>query len=106
MNAIDENVVEIMNDALDIAEKDFKGLVIGHDGDTYSAGANLLEVLTAIGQGKWDQLEALVKGFQDANQRTYYSPIPVVTAPHGVAPGGGAGLAVAGSATGAAAALL
>src|SRR5690625_3547761 len=99
MNAIDANVVEMMNDALDIAEKDFKGLVIGHDGDTYSAGANLLEVLTAIGQGKWDQLEALVKGFQDANQRMYYSPIPVVTAPHGLALGGGAELAMSGNAT-------
>lgn len=99
MNAIDANVVEMMNDALDIAEKDFKGLVIGHDGDTYSAGANLMEVLTAIKSGQWDQLEALVSGFQNANQRMYYSPIPVVTAPHGLALGGGAELTMSGNAT-------
>lgn len=99
MNAIDGGVVEMMNTALDVCEADFKGLVIGHDGDTYSAGANLSEILTAIQGGNWDAIEGLVKGFQDANQRMYYSPIPVVTAPHGLALGGGAELTMSGNAT-------
>lgn len=99
MNAIDANVVDMINNAVDICEADYRGLVIGHDGDTYSAGANLGAILMAIGGGQLEYVENLVEGFQKANQRLYYSRIPVVTAPHGLALGGGAELTMAGNAT-------
>lgn len=92
MNAIDAGVIEMMNKALDIAEADFKGLVIGHDGDTYSAGANLGAIVMGAQAGEWKVIEEMVGGFQQANQRNRYSSIPVVAAPHGLALGGGAEL--------------
>lgn len=99
MNAIDAGVIEMMNKAVDIAEADFKGLVIGHDGDTYSAGANLGAIVMGAQAGEWGLIEEMVKGFQQANQRNRYSKIPVVTAPHGLALGGGAELIMSGNAT-------
>ena len=99
MNAIDASVIEMMNKAVEICEADFKGLVVGHDGDTYSAGANLGAILMGVQMGEWGMIEEMVSGFQAANQRLRYSKIPVVTAPHGLALGGGAELTMAGNAT-------
>lgn len=99
MNAIDGAVIEMMNKAVEICEADFKGLVVGHDGDTYSAGANLGAILMGVQAGAWDMIEDMVSGFQAANQRLRYAKIPVVTAPHGLALGGGAELTMAGNAT-------
>lgn len=99
MNAIDAAVIEMMNKAVEICEADFKGLVVGHDGDTYSAGANLGAILFGVQSQEWGMIEDMVGGFQKANQRLRYSKIPVVTAPHGLALGGGAELTMAGNAT-------
>ena len=98
MNAIDAGVIEMMNKSIDICEADYKGLVIGHDGDTYSAGANLGAILMGVQMGEWGMIEEMVSGFQKANQRMRYSKIPVVTAPHGLAMGGGAELIMSGNA--------
>lgn len=98
MNAIDQSVIEMMNKAVDICEADYKGLVIGHDGDTYSAGANLGAIMMGVQMGEWGMIKDMVSGFQQANQRMRYSSIPVVTAPHGLALGGGAEVTMAGNA--------
>ena len=98
MNAIDGAVIEMMNKAVDRAEQDFKGLVVGHDGDTYSAGANLGAIMMGVQMQQFGMVEDMVRGFQAANQRLRYSSIPVVTAPHGLSLGGGTELAMAGNA--------
>ena len=90
MNSIDDGTIAMMNRALDVAEKDFRGLVIGNDGQNFSAGANLMALLMAVGSEEWDAVRSLVVGFQQANQRMRYSPVPVVAAPFGLALGGGA----------------
>lgn len=90
MNSIDDAIIAMMNRALDIAERDFRGLVIGNDGQNFSAGANLFALLMALGSDEWEAVRSLVSGFQQANQRMRYSPIPVVSAPFGLALGGGA----------------
>jgi 3-hydroxyacyl-CoA dehydrogenase len=98
MNAIDNDVVEMMGTALDVTERDFKGLVIGGDGSNFSVGANLGLVLMAAKSGQWDQIRDLCSAFQSVNQRLRYSPVPVVTAPAGLALGGGAEVTMAGNA--------
>jgi 3-hydroxyacyl-CoA dehydrogenase len=90
MNSIDDAIIAMMHRAVDVAEKDFRGLVIGNDGANFSAGANLMAILMAIGSGEWDALRQMVIGFQSANQRMRYSAVPVVSAPFGLALGGGA----------------
>ncbi|MCF6269264.1 MAG: 3-hydroxyacyl-CoA dehydrogenase NAD-binding domain-containing protein [Melioribacteraceae bacterium] len=89
MNAIGGEVIEGINKAIDIAEKDFRGLVLGNDGQHFSAGANLAMILMLSVEQDWDELEFVVRQFQNTMMRIRYSGIPVVAAPHGMALGGG-----------------
>lgn len=90
MNTVDDQIIAMMNRALDIGEKDFKALVIGNDGSNFSVGANLGALMMAVGSDELGSVEQMVRGFQAANQRMRYSPIPVVAAPFGLTLGGGA----------------
>ena len=99
MNTIDGDVVSMLGDALDEAEKNFDALVIANDGDHFGAGANLMLVVTAAKQGQWDQINQMVSELQKNLQRVRYSSVPVVTAPFQFTFGGGAEIAMAGDAT-------
>jgi 3-hydroxyacyl-CoA dehydrogenase len=89
MNALDDDIFNVTAEALDRAEKDFDGLMIGSEADNFSAGANLFMVVVAAQQGMWDTLEGAVKKLQGLNMRMRYFPKPVVVAPAGLALGGG-----------------
>lgn len=97
MNALDDDIFTLMQFALDKAETDFTGLVIGNDGQNFSAGANLFMVLMAARMGAWDQLGEAVRKMQNINMRMRYFPRPVVTAPAGLALGGGSEVLMHGS---------
>ena len=97
MNALDDDIFEIVNEGLNRAETEFDGLVIGNEADNFSAGANLFMVVVAAQQGMWDTLEAAVKKLQDMNMRMRYFPKPVVLAPAGMALGGGCEVSMHGS---------
>ncbi|MCC7129015.1 MAG: 3-hydroxyacyl-CoA dehydrogenase [Anaerolineae bacterium UTCFX2] len=90
MGTLDTDIFEMIQYALDMIEGDYEGLVIGHEGDNFSAGANLFLVVMSAQSGQWEQLEALVKSMQDILMRVRYFPKPVVVAPAGMALGGGA----------------
>jgi len=89
MNAIGGEVIEGINQAISIAEKDYKGLVLGNDGPHFSAGANLAMILMLSVEQDWDELDFVVRQFQNTMMRIRYSGVPVVAAPHGMALGGG-----------------
>jgi 3-hydroxyacyl-CoA dehydrogenase len=89
MNAVDDAVIEMIFASCDIVEKDFTGMVVGNHGTNFSVGANIFKVLVAIQRGDWDVLEQLVDAFQSANMRMKYLARPVVSAPAGMALGGG-----------------
>jgi len=88
MNSIGGEVLEGMNRAIEIAEKDWKGLVIGNDAAAFSAGANIGLIFMFAIEEDWDELNFAIKSFQDTMMRCRYSSIPVVVAPHGLALGG------------------
>lgn len=91
MNAIDEDTIDLISEALDLAEEGrLRGLVIGSDADNFSAGANLFGVVMAAQNGMWDQLETIVRKLQDVNMRMRYFTKPVVAAAAGMVLGGGA----------------
>jgi 3-hydroxyacyl-CoA dehydrogenase len=89
MNALDDDIFNITLEALDRAESEFEGLVVGSEAANFSAGANLFMVVVAAQQKMWDTLEEAVKKLQDMNMRMRYFPKPVVIAPAGMALGGG-----------------
>ncbi|MBI5482785.1 MAG: 3-hydroxyacyl-CoA dehydrogenase/enoyl-CoA hydratase family protein [Deltaproteobacteria bacterium] len=96
MNAVDTDIIAGIHQAVDRAERDFHGLVVGNEDPTvFSAGANLFAIMVAIGQKKWDDLDRMIASFQAANQRMRYADVPVVAAPAGLALGGGAEMVLA-----------
>ena len=102
-NSIDPDIIQILGEAADRAERDFQALLITNRGEHFCVGANLFLVGMAAGQKNWDQIRDMVRGFQDATQRLKYSTVPVVAAPHGMAVGGGMELCFASDAVQAAA---
>jgi 3-hydroxyacyl-CoA dehydrogenase len=91
LNAIDQDIVAMTMKAVDRAEREGLGLVIGNDGaDAFCAGANLFALMIALGQGNTQGIDEMVVGFQNACQRTRYARVPVIAAPFGLALGGGA----------------
>ncbi|HVB03500.1 MAG TPA: 3-hydroxyacyl-CoA dehydrogenase/enoyl-CoA hydratase family protein [Chitinophagaceae bacterium] len=89
MNTIGGDVLEGINKSLDLAEKDFRGLVVANEGIHFSAGANVgILFMLASGQ-EFDELNLAVRVFQNTSLRIRYSSIPVVVAPHGLTLGGG-----------------
>lgn len=82
-------VIEGLNKAIDLAEEEYTGLVVGHQNADFSLGANLgLLFMYAIEQD-YDEIEYMVKQFQHTVMRVRYSSVPVVVCPRGRTLGGG-----------------
>ena len=89
MNSLGAEVVEGINTAIAMAEKSYKGLVIGNEGANFSAGANLAMLYMFAGDQEFDEINLMIAQFQNTMMRVRYSSIPVVVAPHNMALGGG-----------------
>jgi len=89
MNVINQNIISSLKKGVEIAEKDFKGLVIGNEGSHFSAGADISMIFLLSIEQEYDELNHVMKIFQDTMMRLRYSAIPVVAAPHGYTLGGG-----------------
>ena len=89
MNTIGGDVLTGLNRAIDIAEKDFQGLVVGNQAPNFSVGANIGMIFMMAAEQEYDELNMAIKYFQDSMMRMRYSSIPTISAPHGMALGGG-----------------
>ncbi|WP_432711685.1 3-hydroxyacyl-CoA dehydrogenase NAD-binding domain-containing protein [Pedobacter sp.] len=89
MNTIGGDTLQAINKAIDLAEKEYRGVVIGNDGANFSAGANVGLIFMMAVEQEWDELNMAIKAFQNTSMRIRYSSIPVVVAPHNLALGGG-----------------
>lgn len=89
MNSIGTEILEAVNKSIEIAEKDFKGLVIANDGQHFSAGANLAMMFMLATEQEYEEIDMAVKQFQNTTMHIRYSSIPVVVAPHALTLGGG-----------------
>ena len=87
--------------ALEVLQADFDGMVIGHEGSYFSAGANL-DMMRIQGEAAERGITPaeLIGEMSDEMQQLFlsfrYAPKPVVTAPFDRALGGGAELAMSG----------
>lgn len=89
LNSIGKEVIEGIEKGIEMAEKKFRGIVIGNQGEHFSAGADISMIFTLIVEQEWKLLEKAVQTFQNTSMRIRYSSIPVVVAPHGLTLGGG-----------------
>ena len=95
MNAIDGDIIQGINDALDLCEDGkFAALVIANDSVNFSVGANILLLYIATQEKAWNQIEQMVQNFQNICKRLKYSNIPTIAAPFQLTLGGGAEIAL------------
>ena len=89
MNTIGAGVLEGLNKVIDMAEADYKAVVVSNEGEHFSAGANVGMIYMLAIEQEWEELDMAVQWFQKTMMRMRYSSIPVIAAPHGMALGGG-----------------
>ena len=88
MNSIGGDVLAGINKAIELAEKNYKGLVIANEGPNFSAGANVGMIFMLAVEQEYDELDFAIRLFQNTMMRVRYSSVPVVVAPHALALGG------------------
>ncbi len=100
MNALDDDIMNMLNDACDMVEEnpDYQGLVITNEADHFSAGANIAMILMAAQTGNWGMLEESIRFLQACGMRLKYCEKPTVVAPFGMALGGGCEVSIHGAA--------
>jgi 3-hydroxyacyl-CoA dehydrogenase len=97
-NSLDDDIFDMALMALDKLEQDeWRGLVIGNQGERFCAGANIFVIAMGAQQGQFDLIDAAVRKMQGIMQAMRYSPKPVVAAPFGVVLAGGCEVVMAAS---------
>ncbi len=88
-NSLDEQIMTLLGKTISLIKKDYKALVIYNEAPNFSVGANIGLALFAANIAAWMQVESLIATGQDMMQKLKYAPFPVVSAPAGMALGGG-----------------
>jgi 3-hydroxyacyl-CoA dehydrogenase len=94
MNAIGGDTIAMLQAGVKEAAANFVALVVGNDAPNFSAGANLMLLLLEAQEGNWDDIDLMVRMFQDSTQALRYSDVPVIVAPAGMTFGGGCEIAL------------
>ena len=92
-NAIGGDVLGMISSVLNPASdavRDFAGFVISGDRENFSVGANLMELLLLAQEAEWEEIDAVIRAFQQMTAAIKFCPRPVVAAPFGLTLGGGA----------------
>lgn len=88
-NTLGASVMTGLRECLALVEQGpYHGLVIGNDGENFSPGANLVEMVDAAGRGAFDEIDDMIRRFQDTIQRVAYATKPIVMALRGRVFGG------------------
>ena len=97
MNAIDQEIIEGLHKMVDLLDEGkFEAGIVANHAENFSVGANVFMILMAMNQGQPEMVEKLAYDLQNANMRMKYCKRPVVTAPAGMALGGGCEIALHG----------
>ena len=90
MNAIGGDTLAMLNaGAKALEDGEFEALVVANQGENFCVGANLMLLLLEAQEGNWDDVDLMIRAFQNANMRLKTAPRPVVVAPFGLTLGGG-----------------
>ena len=89
MNALGGDAIEMLQRGVREATRNFSALVVTAEGPNFSVGANLMLLLLEAQEGNWEEIDAMIRGFQKATIGLRYAEVPVIVAPFGLALGGG-----------------
>ena len=94
MNAIGADTIQMLQAGVLEAAKNFAALVVGNEATNFTAGANLMLVLLEAQEENWEDLDLMVRAFQQTTLGLRYASVPVVVAPAGLCLGGGCEIAL------------
>ena len=89
MNSIGGDTLQMVEEGLKLVEEKGYGLVIGNQGQHFSAGANLMLILLEAQDENWEEIDLMIRTFQRVNMTIKYASRPVLVAPFGLTLGGG-----------------
>jgi 3-hydroxyacyl-CoA dehydrogenase len=89
MNAIGGDTIAMLQAGVKEAAANFAALVVGNDAPNFSAGANLMLLLLEAQEGNWDDIDLMIRAFQNATQSLRFADVPVIVATAGLTLGGG-----------------
>ncbi|MGA9178453.1 MAG: 3-hydroxyacyl-CoA dehydrogenase NAD-binding domain-containing protein, partial [Desulfobacterales bacterium] len=93
MNALNKEIIEFQQKAMEYVDANGLGLVIGNQAGgmpgAFSAGGDLFFMAGLAKEKKYSEIDAFLSMAQDAIQKEKYSSFPVVAAPYGMTLGGG-----------------
>jgi 3-hydroxyacyl-CoA dehydrogenase len=91
MNSLGTDIISFITQTLKPggAGDNFDAFVITNDATNFSVGANLMLLLMSIQEEEWDDVDLVIRQFQNMTQAIKFSPKPVVSAPFGLCLGGG-----------------
>lgn len=89
MNAIGGDTIQMLQSGVREASRNFAALVVGNEAPNFSAGANLMLVLLEAQEENWDEIDLMIRAFQQATMALRYADVPVIVAPAGLTLGGG-----------------
>ncbi len=89
MNSLDAEIMALLGKSIELVAKSYKGMVIYNEGENFTVGANLGIAMFAANVAAWPVIEQGVAGGQATYKALKYAPFPVVSAPSGMALGGG-----------------
>ncbi|HEY0309898.1 MAG TPA: 3-hydroxyacyl-CoA dehydrogenase/enoyl-CoA hydratase family protein [Luteimonas sp.] len=89
LHTVNDQVLDGLQQAIGLAERDFRAMVLWQPKEPFSAGADLAGALGLLQAGNVAGFEAMVANFQATSQRIKYAMVPVVAAVRGLALGGG-----------------
>ena len=89
MNAIGGDTIQMLHAGLKEASANFAALVVGNEGEHFSAGANIMLLLLEAQEENWDEVDLMVRAFQGATMALRFADVPVIVAPASLAIGGG-----------------
>ena len=91
MNSLGGDIVQMITQTLKPggAGDNFDAFVITNDAQNFSVGANIMMLLMAVQEEEWDDIDMMIRQFQNMTQAIKFSPKPVVVAPFGMTLGGG-----------------
>jgi 3-hydroxyacyl-CoA dehydrogenase len=96
-DAIGADIVRMVTDTLrpdSDSVRNFEAFVISGDSGQFSVGANLMQLLLAVQDDEWDEVDLMIRAFQRSTSLIKYCPRPVIAAPFGFCLGGGAEMAM------------
>lgn len=88
-NSLDDQIIALLGKTLSLVQAKYKALVIYNEGQNFSVGANLGLALFAANIAAFEEIDKLLSAGQQVYKALKYAPFPVVSAPSGMALGGG-----------------